>query len=227
MSGATVAVVGMAMELVPSALAVDPGRLGRIDVHVRNSGPEPREVAVEAPADHREWTWVHPESCSVTPGEEAVVSVFFKPSCGPNPPAGRHTVEIVARARGEAGPVAKGEVTVEVGAWVDAAGTLDPMVAYDQMAHDYTLNIANRGNVPVTAALSTDDPSGALEVGVRPDRVSVGPGETATATVAVKARKKLKRGEQRYRVCVLAAVEGGSELRVEGAFRQQGVKGPK
>jgi hypothetical protein len=64
-------------------------------------------------------------------------------------------------------------------------------------------------------------------VSVQPTRVSAGPGETVTATVNVQARKKLKRGEQRYRVCVLARVEGGSELRVEGAFRQQGVKPAK
>ena len=102
------------------------------------------------------------------------------------------------------------------------------MVAYDLMGHDYTFHLENRGNVPISAALSTDDPSkGALEVDVQPRSVSAGPGETATATVSVHARKKLKKGEQTYRVCVLAQVEGGSELRVEGAFRQQGIKGRK
>ena len=214
------------MELVPSALAVDPGRLGKIDVHLRNSGPEARDVAVEVPSAERDWSWVHPESCTVPPGEERVVAVFFKPKCGPHPTAGRHAVEIAARAQGGE-PAATGETTVEVGPWIDAAGTLDPMVAYDQFGHTYTLNLENRGNVPLTAALSTDDPSGSLETAVQPAQVRVGPGETAKADVTVRARKKLKRGEQRYRVCVLARVEGGSELRVEGAFRQQGVKGPK
>ena len=225
---ATVAPVGIAMELVPSALAVDPGRLGRIDVHLRNSGADPCEVAVEVPSAERDWSWVHPESCQVGPGQEEVVAVFFKPACGPHPTAGRHTVEIVARSTSEPGAAAaKGEGTVEVGPWVDAAGTLDPMVAYDQRASSFTLNLENRGNVPVNAALSTDDPSGALDVDVQPTRVSAEPGETVSALVSVQARKKLKRGEQRYRVCVLADVEGGSELRVEGAFRQQGLKPAK
>ena len=215
------------MELVPSALAVDPGRLGRMGVRLRNGGDEVREVAVELPSAEREWSWVHPESCPVPPGEEAEVAVFFKPACGPHPPAGRHTVEIVARAPGEPVAAATGEGTVEVTPWIDAAGTLDPMVAYDQMAATYTLRVENRGNVPITAALCTDDPSGALEADVQPPQVSAEPGETVTATVTVRARKKLKKGEQRYRVCVVAKVEGGSELRIEGAFRQQGVKGPK
>ena len=215
------------MELVPAALAVEPGRLGRIDAHLRNGGPEACDVAVEVPPGERDWTWVHPETCSVAPGAEEVVAVFFKPACGPHPTGGRHSVEIVARAAGGAGVAAKGEATVDVGTWVDAAGTLDPMVAYDQRAAAYTLHVENRGNVPMTAELSTDDPSGALDVTVQPASVSAAPGETATATVAVQARKKLKRGEQRYRVCVLAEVDGGSELRVEGAFRQQGLKPAK
>ena len=213
------------MELAPSGLAVDPGRLGRIDVHLSNDGPETSEVAVEVPAEERDWTWVHPESSPVAPGGKAVVAVFFKPGCGPHPTAGTHTVEIVARAQGQ--PAATGQATVDVGPFVDAQGTLDPMVAYGQMAQSFTLHLENRGNVPVSAALSTDDPSGALQVDVRPTRVSVDPGGTATAEVAVQARKKLKRGEQRYRVCVLAQVDGGSDLRVEGAFRQQGLKPAK
>jgi hypothetical protein len=220
--------VGIAMEVTPSALAVDPGRLGSMQVHLTNSGPDACDVAVEVPPDDRDWSWVHPESCSVTPGEEVVATVFFKPACGPHPTAGRHTVEIVARAPGHPGAEAQSEGTVDVGAYVDAAGALDPMVAYDVMGHNYTFNLENRGNVPISAALSTDDPSkGALEVDVQPRSVSAGPGETASAIVSVQARKKLKKGEQTYRVCVLAQVDGGSELRVEGAFRQQGIKGRK
>lgn len=216
------------MELVPSALAVDPGRLGCMQVHVRNTGPDACGVAVELPAERREWSWVHPESCDVPAGGEAVVAVFFKPKCGPNPPAGTHDVEIVARPQGQTAAGAEpatGRGTVAVGPWVDAAAALDPMVAKDVRAGTYTFNLENRGNVPFHATLSTDDPSGALEVDVSPLQVDAGPGETATATVTVQARKKLKRGEQRYRVCVLADVDGGSELRIEGAFYQQGVKG--
>ena len=212
------------MEVTPSALAVDPGRLGSMKVHLTNTGPEARDVAVEVPPDERDWSWVHPESCSVIPGEEVVATVFFKPACGPHPTAGRHTVEIVARAPGQAGAEAHGEGTVDVGPYVDAAGALEPMVAYDVMGHDYAFNLENRGNVPISATLSTDDPSGGLQVDVTPKSVSAGPGETATAVVSVQARKKLKKGEHTYRVCVLAQVDGGSELRVEGAFRQQGIK---
>ena len=219
--------MGIAMELVPSALAVEPGRLGSMKVHLTNSGPEPCDVAVVIPPEDRDWSWVHPESCSVTPGDDVVVAVFFKPKCGPHPTAGTHTVDIVARAEGEPAVEAQGKGTVDVGPFVDAVGTLDPMVAYDQMAATYTFHLENRGNVPVTADLCTDDPSGALQASVEPARISADPGETADATVSVQARKKLKRGEHTYRVCVLAQVEGGSDLRIEGAFRQQGLKPAK
>ncbi len=210
------------MELVPPALTVDPGHLGSMKVHLTNSGPDACEVAVELPQGDRDWSWVHPESCSVTPGEEVVVAVYFKPRLGPHPTAGPHRVDIVARAA--AGSV-EGQGTVEVGPFVDAVGTLHPMVAYDPMGASYTFDLENRGNVAVSAALSTDDPSGDLQVEVAPPRVSAEPGQTTTATVRVHARKKLKKGEHTYRVCVLAKVDGGSDLRIEGAFRQQGVKG--
>ncbi len=213
------------MELVPSALAVSPGRLGSMKVHLTNSGPAACDVAVEVPSAERDWSWVHPESCSVMPGEEVVVSVYFKPREGPHPTAGPHAVDIVARTPGEPAPAAQGRGTVDVGPFVDAAGALDPHVAYDQHGHDYTFLLENRGNVGVTATLGTDDPSGDLDLSVQPTRLSAGPGEQASATVTVRARKKLKKGEHTYRVCVLAHVEGGSELRIEGAFRQQGVKG--
>ncbi len=218
--------VGIAMELKPSALAVDPGHLGSMKVHLTNSGPEACDVAVQVPTRERDWSWVHPESCPVAPGEEVVVAVFFKPACGPYPVAGPHTVDIVVRTSGDTA-AAQRQGTVDVGSFVDAVGTLDPMVAYDPMAASYAFNLENRGNVPVSAALSTEDPSGALEVSVQPTSLSAEPGQTATATVAVRARKKLKRGEHTYRVCVLARVEGASDLRIEGAFRQQGLKPAK
>ncbi len=219
--------VGIAMELVPSSLSVDPGRLGSMQVHLRNSGAEATEVAVELPPDERHWSWVHPETCPVEPGGEAVVAVFFKPKCGPRPSAGTHRVEIVAHSAGDAAPFAASEGTVQVGPFSDAAASLDPMVGKDQRSHSYTFSLENTGNVPLRASLSTDDPSGALAVDVQPTVVAAEPGETATAQVTVQARKALKRGEQRFRVCVMAKIEGGSEFRVEGAFYQQGLKPAK
>src|ERR671919_718646 len=55
---------------------------------------------------------------------------------------------VLARPAAEA--VAKSQGTVEVGPWMDAEGHLDPMVAYDQHASTYTLNLENRGNVPIS-----------------------------------------------------------------------------
>jgi len=212
------------MELVPSSLSVDPGRLGSMQVHLTNSGTEAADVAVELPANDRDWSWVHPESCPVEPGGEAVVAVFFKPKCGARPCAGTHRVSIVAHAAGALAPSAVREGLVQVGAFSDAAAALEPMVGKDQRSFSYSFHLENAGNVPLRAALSTTDPSGALEVDVRPTEIRADPGETATATVTVQARRTLKRGEQRFRVCVLADVDGGSELRVEGAFYQQGLK---
>ncbi|HEX3620720.1 MAG TPA: hypothetical protein VHT97_00225 [Acidimicrobiales bacterium] len=196
-----------------------------MQVHLTNTGPDPCEVAVELPPADRDWSWVHPESCAVAPGQEAVVAVFFKPACGSHPTAGTHTVEIVARASGDGAASASGQGTVEVGPWIEAAGVLDPLVAHDLVSHSYTLNFENRGNVPVRASFKTEDPSGGgIQLDLQPSELVADPGQTATATLTAQARKKLKRGEQRYRICVLATIEGAPDLRIEGAFYQQGVK---
>ena len=214
------------MELVPPALRVEPGHLGCLEVRLTNSGPEPCEVALKVPAADREWCWVHPESCAVAPGSEAVFGVYFKPTCGPCPPAGTHRVEIVASCPDQPGLSAAGETTVEVAPFADVVAVLDPLVGRDERGATYALRLENRGNVAMAATLSLEDHSGgALVLGVEPARVEAAPGGTATATVDVKVRKALRKGEQRHRVCVVARVVGDRELRAEGSFYQQGRKG--
>ena len=214
------------MELVPPSLTVEPGHLGCLEVRLTNSGPDACHVALQVPAQAREWSWVHPDSCAVDPGSDAVLGVYFKPACGPCPPAGTHRVQVVATCRDHPALSATGETTVEVRPFSDVVATLDPLVGRDERGFAYALRLENRGNVAMEAALTAEDPSGgALAHDVEPARVTAGPGETARATVNVQARKALRKGEQRYRVCVVARMEGDGELRVEGSFYQQGRKG--
>lgn len=215
------------MELVPPSLSVDPGRMGSVQVRLTNDGTEVVEVAVEVAPVDRHWSWAHPEHSPVEAGAEATFAVFFKPHCGPRPVAGSHRVEIVAHHVDDPRPLASGHATVQVGAYSDATAELHPMVGKDQRTSSYTFNLENTGNLALVASLSTEDPSGSLVLDVHPAQVSAEPGETATAAVTVQARKALKRGEQRFRVCVIAEVHGGSRFRVEGAFYQQGIKPAK
>ena len=213
------------MELVPPTVTADPGHLACMEVRLTNSGPEACELAVQVPAAERDWMWVHPEACRLEPGGETVASVYFKPACGPRPPAGTHRVDIQARCPDRPELGATGEGTVDVHPFTDVVATLDPLVGRAERACDFTLRLENRGNVPMHASLATDDPSGgALVLTVDPPAVDAGPGESATATVRAHARKGLRRGEHRYRVCVMAGVDGDGELRAEGSFYQQGRK---
>lgn len=216
----------MAMELVPPVLSVEPGHLGCLEVRLTNSGPDACDVSLQVPPAAREWSWVHPESGAVAPGAEAVFGVYFKPTCGPCPSAGTHRVEIMANCRDQPELSVAGESTVEVAPFADVVAVLDPLVGRDQRGVAYALRLENRGNVAMAAALSLEDHSGgALVLGVEPARVAAGPGESAVATVDVQVRKALRKGEQRHRVCVVARVEGGGELRAEGSFYQLGRKG--
>lgn len=214
----------MAMELVPPAITVEPGRLGCLEVRLANSGPDVCEITLQVPPAARAWSWVHPGSCAVAPGSEAVFGVYFKPACGPCPPSGTHRVEIVAGCPDH--PALSEEATVEVGPFSDMVAVLDPLVGRDERAFAYALHLENRGNVATEVALATEDHSaGALVLDVGPPRLAVDPGESARATVNVQVRKALRKGERRHRVCVVARLDGGGELRAEGSFYQQGRKG--
>lgn len=219
------ALVGLGVEVVPVALAVEPGAVGAVQVRVRNAGAEPCEVTVEVAGDASHWTWAHPATCPVAAGADAQVAVFFKPPCGPVPAAGMQPFEVRAvTADGEVG-VGGGEVDVRP--YVDIVASLDPPATRDKRGSTFTLRFENRGNVATSASLRGDDLLGLLDVSVEPRSVTAGPGETATATVRVEARKALKgNGERRLPFVVHAECDGCAPLRADGSLYQLGRKAP-
>lgn len=213
------------MDFVAPTVTVEAGSVRCLEAHVHNDGPEPCELVFEVSGGAAAWSWVHPESCGIGPGEEALVGVFFKPLAGPLPHAGSHPFGLQATCTGDADLTATGEATVEVRPYTEVVAVLDPVSGRDQRACDFTLRLENQGNVPMRATLAADDDPGRdLILHVQPTEVSAGPGETAKATVHVEARKALKKGERRFPICVRAQVEGGSGLRADGAFYQLGKK---
>lgn len=215
--------MAIAIELVPQTIVVEPGHLGSLKVRLKNSGAEPCEIVVGVPAAERSWSWVHPESCHVAAGGEGVMCVYFKPACGPRPTAGRHRIPVDASCAGHPELSATADGIVDVMPFNDVVATLDPLVGHGERGCSYTVKLENRGNVAMHATLDGDDPSGgALVLDVDPVQVDAAPGELATATLAVRPRKPLRRGERRYRVCAVARVEGDGELRAEGSYYQQG-----
>lgn len=194
-----------------------------MEVRLSNSGPDRCELALAVPPAERSWSWVHPESCQLAAGGDEVVCVYFKPACGPRPNAGEHHVAVRASRPDDTEPAASAEAVVEVGPFTDVAATLDPLVGRGERGCSYAVKLENRGNVAMHASLSADDPSGGgLVLDVTPPEVDAEPGESVTATLELQPRKALRRGEQRYRVCVVARVEGDGELRAEGSFYHQG-----
>ena len=212
------------MDFVAPSVAVDAGSVRCLEAHVRNDGTEPCELVFEV-SGAAGWTFLHPEECAVGPGEDATVGVFFKPLAGPVPTAGVHPVGLRASCRSNPELSATGEATVEVRPYSDVVAVLDPVHGRDQRVCDYTLRLENQGNVGMRARLyAAADAPRELALDVQPTEVTAGPGETVKATVHVEARKPLRKGERRFPICVRAQVEGGSELRADGAFYQLGKK---
>jgi hypothetical protein len=209
------------VELARSALTVDPGTVHCVDAYVHNSGTEPCAVVMEISGPPKPWAWVIPESCQVEPGGKATVGLVFKPPCASDPPAGRHEFHVRASC-GDCGEAASAAGTMEILPFSQVVAALDPVLARGQRSFNYTVKLANEGNVGMRATLTVDAPPRELALDVHPTEVSAGPGETATATVEVAARKRLRKGEQRYPICVRADLDGGKQVRADGAFYQLG-----
>ncbi|MFN2606989.1 MAG: hypothetical protein ABR511_03690 [Acidimicrobiales bacterium] len=220
----------LGVEVVPPALAVEPGTVGCMEVRVHNPGADVCDAAVVVAGEVARWSWVHPATCSLAAGADATVAVFFKPPCGPAPRAGCFGFEVrvtPAGATTAAAPTGCGRGTVEVRPYLDVVASIDPPAWWDRRAAAFTLRLENRGNVATSAALAGSDLLGELAVAVEPSRLAVDPGETSTAAVRVEARKALGgKGERRLPFVVTAECEGCSALRADGSFYQLGRRAP-
>src|SRR5215213_7462733 len=111
-----------------------------VDFSVRNTGSQACEVVTAVPPGVREWMVTIPRSVHVGPGEQAVVSVCFKPPCGPVPNAGTHQFVVDATCDGGAATVTG---KVQVKPFTEVIAAMEPVVAHDQHGSVFTVKLEN------------------------------------------------------------------------------------
>ncbi|HEV2086792.1 MAG TPA: hypothetical protein VGR21_00640 [Cryptosporangiaceae bacterium] len=181
--------------LEPPALELAPGEEARCSVQIRNTGDLVEAYQLEVVGAPAQWASVEPASVSVYPGNEATAEISFRPPRSPRAPAGElpFAVRVVPTEHPEEVTVPEG--TVLVGGFVDTTAEIIPRTSRGRFWARHKVAVDNRGNVPLQAALSGGDPDGMLNFRTRPDALVVGPGQAAFATLAVRPRKPLWRGE--------------------------------
>jgi hypothetical protein len=204
---------------------VDPGGEARLQVSVRNVGDLVEQYQFEVLGDAARWAQVLPRQVSVLPHgqEEKTVEVVFRPPPAPAAPAGDipFGVRCVSLERRDRCAVVEGDVAV--GAVHNLTARLEPVTPRGRWTGRYRIRFDNTGSVPVTLALDAGDTKQRLRFALAPRELTVAPGRSAAAYLAVRPRQPMTRGkavEHPFVLSYRATTDAGSG-ELSGSFEQR------
>jgi hypothetical protein len=199
------------------ALAIEPGQAATLDLTLRTDAAAAETVRLKVGGPASPFSFCVPDTVTVEPGTGAVARVGFRlprtslPAAGPLP--------FTVHAGDLSKPLAQG--VVEVQPFSALSVTLDPTEATAKGESRHRVSVGNRGNAPVSVAITAPDAEG-IDVAVEPATVVVAPDRPATADVTVTPRKRLFTGAEReWPFTVVATPEIGAPCELRGRLCQQ------
>lgn len=214
--------MGAAVEIEPRLVAATPGLPAVATVRLRNTGAVVDQFTVEVLGDAASWTTVDPPTVSLFPGTEGSTTITFTPPRSPAVRAGRLPFGVrVASHEDPAGSTVE-EGSVEVAPFTEVTAELVPRNSRGSTGATHDVAIDNRGNVPLSAAVSAVDADRLLAFDVRPAAINAEPGAAAFSKVRVSPQKRFWRGaslNRPFNVSV-ALPEGTPPLTLDGALLQ-------
>ncbi|HET7487253.1 MAG TPA: matrixin family metalloprotease [Acidimicrobiales bacterium] len=208
--------MGISVSLRDAALAVDPGEFVRTEVVVANDGAETvrGRVVVDGPAAPH--AWVVPPDVEVAPGQSVGVSVGFRVTRAPEPPAGPLAFEIRVEDGGTVAATAGG--TLDVHPFHEVTVELDPADARSSGPTEHHVVLENRGNVTATATVAPA--GGALTVDVDQQEVEAAPGQRVPVAVRLRPGPAPLLRPRSLPFAVAVEPAGGERVVVSGALEQ-------
>ncbi len=181
--------------LTETELSVVPGTEATVSLIVINGSDIVESYRCEVVGDAAPWARVEPATLRLYPGAEAETTVHFAPPRSYRQPADAipFAVRVIPAERPHTGAAAEG--VVHVGAFADTTSEIIPRLSRGGRRSRHEVAVDNRGNVPLRAALRASDPDDAMTLRIRPGMVTLPPGQAAFATVSVRHRKRLWRGQ--------------------------------
>ena len=143
---------------------------------------------------------LEPDRLSLYPDTEGEVLVTFAVPRNPQVLAGEVPFAVVVQPTEVPEARAVPETLVAVDGFIEIDTELFPRTSQGRRADRHSLAIDNLGNHPLRVALSGEDLDDHLAVRCRPEVLVVGPGETAFASVPVRARRLMWKGAPQTRV---------------------------
>jgi hypothetical protein len=177
------------------ALDVAPGGEAETLLTIRNTGDIVEAYHFEVLGDAGRWTTVEPPAVSVFPGTEEQARVVFRPPRAPWVAPGEtpFAVRVIPTERPEGVVVPEG--AVQVLPYSETTAEILPRTSRGRRNAKHEIAIDNRGNTPLRVGINGADPDGALAFSARPPTVAVPPGEAVFASLKVRHRRRLWRGQ--------------------------------
>lgn len=142
---------------------------------------------------------LEPERFTLYPDTETEVTVTFAVPRTSQVLAGDVPFAVFVAPTEVPGATAVPETVVAVDGFIEVDTELFPRTSQGRRADRHSLAVDNLGNHPLRVALSGEDLDDHLALRCRPDVLVVGPGETAFASVAVRARRLMWKGAPQTR----------------------------
>ena len=217
--------VAVALSLGASELAVDPGNVVATEMLVKNTGTLVDQFALTVEGPAGAWAAVDPPALNLYPDQDAATAILsFTPPRAYETPAGPAMFVVRATSREDPDVHETAAGVLVVGPYLEVDTMLVPQTSRGKRGAEHQINVRNRGNAPIQAALAARDPDDELAFGLDPTLVSIPPGEVAVSRVSVSPRKRLWMGAPRLRSFVVDGDVGhGTAIRADGRHEQQAV----
>jgi hypothetical protein len=180
--------------LEPAQLEVVPGEERTCQLTVRNNSDIVEAYQLDVVGAASAWSVVEPSVLHVYPGAEGIAVVRIAPPRSSRVGVGEVPFAVRALPSEHPGDAVAPEAVVTVLPFTATTAEILPRTSKGRRAARHETAVDNRGNVPLTARLSGVDPDGQLQVRVRPEVLTVAPGQAAFANVGVRNRRRLWHG---------------------------------
>jgi hypothetical protein len=219
--------MGAVVELEPRTIGATPGTPAMVAVRLRNTGTIVDQFTFDVVGDAASWATVDPPSVSLFPGAEGTTTVTFTPPRSPAVRAGRLPFGLRVQSKEDPAGSTVEEGSIEVAPFTEVTAELVPRNSRGSTGATHDLAIDNRGNIPLSAAITAIDPDRLLGFDLRPPAINAEPGAAAFSKIRVAPQKRFWRGAAVSRPFnVQVALPGGEPLSLDGSLLQTPILPP-
>jgi hypothetical protein len=193
------------------ALEATPGSTATTELFVRNSGDIVEAYQIQVIGEPANWAVAEPALVRLYPGAAAQVQVRFTPPRSPQVAPADHPYAVRVIPTEKPGDVAVPEGMIRILPFTDTFAEITPRHSKTTRRATHEVAVDNRGNVPVRARLDMAATDAELTARVRPQVLTVLPGQAGFASVDVRHRKRRWKGQSEnrpFQVAVATEDEG-------------------